>query len=202
VENMLGTNPLTFGMPTDEPFPFMLDCATSITQNGKIEYYARIGHDTPEGMVIGRDGKPMTDSVQILKDIRSKNAALAPLGGIGETLGGYKGYGYATVVEILCAALQNGIFLKELEGKDNRNARFVTCICFIDETGKEHLFTGIWKGVIAAKEEGTNGFGYDPIFISEDGNGKTTASMPLSFKETYSHRAKAVKGLISYLQSR
>ncbi len=124
VENMLGTNPLTFGMPTDEPFPFMLDCATSITQNGKIEYYARIGHDTPEGMVIGRDGKPMTDSVQILKDIRSKNAALAPLGGIGETLGGYKGYGYATVVEILCAALQNGIFLKELEGKDeNGNIR-------------------------------------------------------------------------------
>ncbi|MBR6951650.1 MAG: Ldh family oxidoreductase, partial [Oscillospiraceae bacterium] len=58
VENMLGTNPLTFGMPTDEEFPFMLDCATSITQNGKIEYYARIGHDTPEGMVIGRDGKP------------------------------------------------------------------------------------------------------------------------------------------------
>ena len=124
VENMLGTNPLTFGMPTDEPFPFTLDCATSITQNGKIEYYARIGHDTPEGMVIGRDGKPMTDSVQILKAIRSKNAALAPLGGIGETLGGYKGYGYATVVEILCAALQNGIFLKELDGKDeNGNIR-------------------------------------------------------------------------------
>ena len=118
VENMLGTNPMTFGIPTDEAFPFMLDCATSITQNGKIEYYARIGHDTPEGMVIGRDGKPMTDSVQILKDIRSKKAALAPLGGIGETLGGYKGYGYATVVEILSAALQNGIFLKDLEGKD------------------------------------------------------------------------------------
>ena len=53
--------------------------------------------------------------------------------------------------------------LKGLEGKENRNARFVTCICFIDETGKEHLFTGIWNGVIAEKEEGTNGFGYDPI---------------------------------------
>ena len=118
VENMLGTNPLTFGMPTDEEFPFMLDCATSITQNGKIEYYARIGHDVPEGMVIGRDGSAMTDSVQILKDIRSKKAALAPLGGIGETLGGYKGYGYATVVEILSAALQSGIFLRALDGKD------------------------------------------------------------------------------------
>ena len=92
--------------------------------------------------------------------------------------------------------------LKGLEGKENRNAHFVTCICFIDETGEEHLFTGIWNGVIAEKEEGTNGFGYDPIFISEDGDGKTTASMPISFKETYSHRAKAVKGLIAYLQSR
>lgn len=118
VENMMGTNPLTFGIPTDEPFPFMLDCATSITQNGKIEYYARIGHDTPAGMVIARDGSTMTDSVQILKDIRSNKAALAPLGGIGETLGGYKGYGYAAVVEILSAALQSGIFLKDLEGKD------------------------------------------------------------------------------------
>ena len=92
--------------------------------------------------------------------------------------------------------------LKGLEGKENRNARFVTCICFMDETGKEHLFTGIWHGVIAAKEEGTNGFGYDPIFISEDSDGKTTASMPLSFKEAHSHRAKAVKALISWLQSR
>ncbi len=118
VENMLGTNPLTFGMPTDEPFPFMLDCATSIIQNGKIEYYARIGHDTPEGMVIGRDGSAMTDSAQILKDIRSQKAALAPLGGIGELFAGYKGYGYATVVEILSAALQSGIFLRALDGKD------------------------------------------------------------------------------------
>ena len=92
--------------------------------------------------------------------------------------------------------------LKGLEGSDNRRARFVTCICFIDGAGEEHLFTGTWNGEIAAKEEGTNGFGYDPIFISEDGNGKTTASLPLSFKETYSHRAKAIRELISWLQRR
>ena len=118
VENMLGTNPLTFSMPIDEPFPFTLDCATSVIQNGKIEYYARINHDTPKGLVISREGEELTDSAEILKKIRSQQAALAPLGGFGETTGGYKGYGYSTVVEILSAALQSGLFLKALDGKD------------------------------------------------------------------------------------
>ncbi len=116
VENMLGTNPLTFGMPTDEEFPFVLDCATSITQRGRIEYYSRIGKPTPAGMVIGRDGQAKTGSDQILTDLNTGQAALAPLGGIGEELGGYKGYGYATVVEILSAALQQGNFLRALTG--------------------------------------------------------------------------------------
>ena len=116
VENMLGTNPLTIGMPTDEEFPFILDCATSITQRGRLEYYARTGKDTPKGMVIGQDGSALTDSKQILSDLTKGTAALAPLGGIGEELGGYKGYGYATVVEILSAALQAGSYLKQLSG--------------------------------------------------------------------------------------
>ena len=119
VENMLGTNPLTIGLPTDEDFPFVLDCATSITQRGKIEYFAKISKDTPSGMVIGRDGLPKTDSDQILVDLVEGNAALAPLGGIGEELAGYKGYGYATVVEVLSAALQAGSFLKALSGLDD-----------------------------------------------------------------------------------
>ena len=116
VENMLGTNPLTLGFPTDEEFPFSLDCATSISQRGKIEYYARIGQDTPAGMVIGRDGKAMTDSPEILEALVNGQAALAPLGGIGEELAGYKGYGYATFVEVLSAALQQGNFLHMLSG--------------------------------------------------------------------------------------
>ncbi|MEG0778450.1 MAG: Ldh family oxidoreductase [Oscillospiraceae bacterium] len=123
VENMLGTNPLTIGFPTDEPFPFMLDCATSITQRGKIEFYARSGRDTPAGMVIGRDGSAMTDSKQILHDLSSGEAALAPLGGIGEEMGGYKGYGYATAVEVLSAALQAGSFLRALSGMDENGGK-------------------------------------------------------------------------------
>ena len=120
VENMLGTNPLTVGFPTDEEFPFMLDCATSISQRGKIEYYARSGKDTPAGMVIGRDGSAMTDSPAILRGLTDGTAALAPLGGIGEELAGYKGYGYATVIEVLSAALQAGSFLKSLTNVDEK----------------------------------------------------------------------------------
>lgn len=123
VENMLGTNPLTIGMPTDEEFPFMLDCASSITQRGKIEHYARSGKPTPSGTVIARDGSAMTDSEEILKALISGNAALSPLGGIGEELGGYKGYGYATVVEILSSALQAGNFLKMLSGLDGNGEK-------------------------------------------------------------------------------
>lgn len=119
VEPMMGTNPLTFGLPTDEEFPFVLDCATSITQRGKIEYFERLGQSTPEGMVVGNDGKPKTDSAQILKDFNTGEAALAPLGGIGDELAGYKGYGYAAVVEILSAALQQGNYMKMLLGLEN-----------------------------------------------------------------------------------
>lgn len=91
VENMLGTNPLTVGMPTDEDFPFVIDCATSITQRGKLEYYARIGKSTPEGMVIGRDGRALTNTEEILVQLNTGEAALAPLGGIGEELARLQG---------------------------------------------------------------------------------------------------------------
>lgn len=119
-----------------------------------------------------------------------------------EALGGAPGLYSARYLGLKTEHERRLAVLKGLEGKEDRKARFVTCICFIEETGKEHLFTGIWNGEIAKKEEGANGFGYDPIFISEDGGGKTTASLPLSFKETYSHRAKAVKKLIAYLRTR
>jgi L-2-hydroxycarboxylate dehydrogenase (NAD+) len=118
VENMLGTNPLTFAMPSDEEFPFFLDCATSITQRGKIEVYDRLGKELPEGWVIDENGNARTDTHQVLMDLIKGKAALAPLGGIGEDTGGYKGYGYASVVEILSAALQGGSFLKGLLGFD------------------------------------------------------------------------------------
>ena len=118
IEPMMGTNPMTFTIPTDEEFPFNFDCATSTVQNGKIEYYARSGKETPAGLVVTQDGGTMTDSAQILKDMRAGKCALLPLGGLGEATGGYKGYGFTAIVEILSAALAGGPFMKELSGKN------------------------------------------------------------------------------------
>ena len=125
VEGMFGTNPLTIGIPTDEDFDFLIDCATSITQNGKVEYYERIGEDVHPGTIIGLDGESIEgDAGVALKKIRGGTAALATLGGIGEDLGGYKGYGYAMVVELLSSVLQDGNYGKALDGKDeNGNIR-------------------------------------------------------------------------------
>ncbi|MFH1258236.1 MAG: Ldh family oxidoreductase [Elusimicrobiota bacterium] len=125
VENMLGTNPLTFAMPTDEEFPFVLDCATALSQRGKIEVYDRLGKTLPGGWVIDETGQSRTDTRQILEDLTKGKAALTPLGGIGEEGAGYKGYGYCTVVEILSSALQGGNYLKMLMGiQDGKKAPY------------------------------------------------------------------------------
>lgn len=116
VEPMLGTNPLAFGMPTDEPFPFILDCATSAVQRGKIELLAARNKPVPKSLVIGADGRQRSDSKKILVDLIQGKAALLPIGGAGEETGGHKGYGYATVVEILSSALAGGAFLTGLNG--------------------------------------------------------------------------------------
>ncbi len=118
-EGMFGTNPFTLGVPSDEAFDFNFDCATSITQNGKIEYYARIDEPVHPGTIINIDGTPVEgDAGEALRKIRGGTAALTTLGGIGEALGGYKGYGFAMFVEFLSSVLQDGEYGKALDGKD------------------------------------------------------------------------------------
>ncbi len=115
-EPILGTNPLAFGIPTDEDFPFILDCATSASQRGKIEVAARTGRPVPDGWAMDSRGNDVHDAAALLKGLSAGTASLLPLGGQGETTGGHKGYGYATVVEILSSALAGGAFLAGLAG--------------------------------------------------------------------------------------
>lgn len=115
-------------------------------------------------------------------------------------LGGEPGIRSARYLGLETEHERRQAILSGLRGKSDRSARFVCCICLIGPDGTERFFKGIWNGTIAMSESGTNGFGYDPIFISEDSGGHTTASLPISFKEAHSHRAKAVSALLAFLK--
>ena len=90
------------------------------------------------------------------------------------------------------------LVLKELNQVSNRRARFKTIITLIID-GEQHIFEGIVNGRIIDEKRGTNGFGYDPIFIPENET-KTFAEMGLSEKNKFSHRARALEKMIAFLK--
>jgi L-2-hydroxycarboxylate dehydrogenase (NAD+) len=121
--NKQGTNPLVFGLPSSDDFPFVIDCATSVNQRGKIEKYAREGVDTPAGAVIDDQGIERTDTEGILRDMVLGKCALTPVGGAGDKMGGYKGFGWAATVELLCTALQSGPWGEDICGVDRATGK-------------------------------------------------------------------------------
>ena len=193
VENMMGTNPLVFAFPTDEEFPFTNDYATSVIQRGKIEAFARQGVSCPEGLVLNSNGRTETDPNKILESLIRGTCSFTPIGGLGEETGGHKGYGFATVVEILSSALQQGKFLKRLNGRDENGnpipyalGHFFIAIdieCFIDPAvfkkttgdilrglraskrapGQEHIYTGGEKEYHAWQAYRDKGVPLDPV---------------------------------------
>ena len=90
--------------------------------------------------------------------------------------------------------------LTELKDEDDKSAFYKAVICLIwnDEV---YYFDGICEGIIIGKKRGAGGFGYDPIFIPS-GYTQTFAELPLSIKNTISHRGKAVKKMQAFLQER
>ena len=93
------------------------------------------------------------------------------------------------------------LLLENMNGKENRNARFRTIIAYIDENEEEHIFEGEIRGTIIENMAGTNGFGYDPIFVPE-GYDKTFAQLSSEIKNTISHRARAMEKFLSYFNNK
>ena len=101
--------------------------------------------------------------------------------------------------------------LRELDGKETRQARFRTVICYIEKQDvcpcgctsikKIHQFEGIVNGHIATEKHGTEGFGYDPIFVPE-GYDQSFAELGEEIKNGISHRARAVAKLVEYLKKK
>jgi XTP/dITP diphosphohydrolase len=88
--------------------------------------------------------------------------------------------------------------LMKLDGKENRNARFRTVIALI-LSGKEYLFEGTVNGKIIDSPNGSDGFGYDPVFVP-DGYNQTFAQKPLELKNSISHRGMAISKLVDFLK--
>lgn len=86
----------------------------------------------------------------------------------------------------------NRLLLERLSGVTDRRARFVTALVYLDEYGHEHDFMGIANGSIGLAPQGTGGFGYDPLFISDEA-GKAFGLLTLAEKDRYSHRAQAFR---------
>lgn len=88
--------------------------------------------------------------------------------------------------------------LRELDGVENRRARYVCELVCVAPTGEELRGTGILEGAIAREPRGGEGFGYDPIFIPE-GESRTVAELGNDWKRENSHRARAARALLAQL---
>ena len=82
--------------------------------------------------------------------------------------------------------------LAEMEGVTDRRARFRTVIALVSWQGDMHHLTGECTGMIATEERGSNGFGYDSIFVPDEGDGRTFAEMSPEEKDALSHRGRAM----------
>lgn len=98
------------------------------------------------------------------------------------------------------AAANRSKLLAELDGQDDRAARFTTVLAFVED-GVVRLFNGTCEGTITAKERGGNGFGYDALFQPE-GQDQTFAEMDAATKGAHSHRGKAVSTFVGYLRAK
>ncbi len=115
---MYGTNPIALAVPAGEERPFVMDMATSTVPRGKLEVYHRQEKPLPMGWATDERGTATTDAGRVLDNFaKLAGGGLLPLGGEGEELSGYKGYGMGLMVEILSAVLPGAAFLTSVYPK-------------------------------------------------------------------------------------
>jgi LDH2 family malate/lactate/ureidoglycolate dehydrogenase len=123
-EAMFGTNPIAFAAPALNGRMFSLDMAATTVPRGKIEVKAREDKKLPRGWAVGTNGLCTDDPVSLLDDmLYQRGGGLLPLGGEGEELGGYKGYGLAVMVDILTALCSGGVFGRNVKDTETSTAR-------------------------------------------------------------------------------
>jgi XTP/dITP diphosphohydrolase len=167
----------------------------------------------PVGLdLIGYDGpEPVEDGITFLENalIKARAAhkhtglpALADDSGLAvEILGGSPGIFTAIWSGTRDNVANRQLLLAQLKdiSHEHRAASFVCTIALVTDEG-EMSFSGIWAGSIATQERGTNGHGYDPVFIPE-GFSQTAAELEPEVKNALSHRAQALSALVTYFRN-
>jgi len=125
---MLGSNPIAVAMPAD-PYPFLMDIATAVVPRGKLEVYMKDKKPIPEGWAVGAEGKISTDPFEVNECFLKKTCGgILPIGGLGEILGGHKGYGIALTVELFTGILAQGYtsdMVRKVHSVDRSCATFI-----------------------------------------------------------------------------
>ncbi len=119
-EMILGTNPVSLAAPTLKNRPFFLDMATSVVPRGKLEVYEREENNLPQGWAVDETGHVCADPGKVLYNMLNRiGGGILPLGGAGERYSGYKGYGMAMLVDILCGVLSGGAYANQVNATQN-----------------------------------------------------------------------------------
>ena len=117
-------------------------------------------------------------------------------------LGGAPGVHAARYAGEQCSYADNRAkLLRELADRDDRRAAFRTCVVVHWPDGREIVVDGVCAGTITRHERGDGGFGYDPVFAPDDGDGRTFAEMSRDEKDRLSHRGRAFRNLLAALGS-
>ena len=156
----------------------------------------------PDGFDPIEDGKTFEENSLIKAKAAwelTKTWALADDSGLCiDALGGAPGIYSARYAETPAKRIER--VLKEMEGKTNRNAHFACCMTLIHPNGEvEFSTTGICEGSITTEARGSNGFGYDPIFLVK-GDARTIAELSEDEKNQISHRSIALRRIVEYLK--
>jgi len=118
---ILGTNPISVAAPAGQERPFVLDMATSVVPQGKLELYGRLEKPLLKGWAVDERGRTTTDAGAILRRLSERlGGGILPLGGEGEEWGGHKGYGLALMVDILSGILGGAGYADGVHPKGER----------------------------------------------------------------------------------
>ncbi len=90
--------------------------------------------------------------------------------------------------------------LRLLSGVDGRRAEFRSAVAYCEPAGKPIVFSGRVEGALTTATRGKMGFGFDPLFVPQEGDGRTFAEMKTAEKNRFSHRARAVDSFLNWLK--